>query len=128
MVDCGCYTPEPVDYPDVAGEVVRAIKNGSCPRGILICGTGIGMAMAANKVRGIRAAQCHDVYSAQRAALSNDAHIITLGALIVGPEVAKAVVRTWLECFFFRWPVAEEDRESDGHGELRGVKQHPFPG
>lgn len=104
VVDCGCATPEPVDYPDIAIKIVKAIKNNACDRGISICGTGIGVAMAANKAKGIRAAQCHDVYSAQRAAPSNDAHIITLGALIVGPELAKVIVKSWLECFFSGGP------------------------
>ena len=108
VVDCGCTSPDPVDYPDIAIEVVKAIKSNDCSRGILICGTGIGMAMCANKAKGIRAAQVHDVYSAQRAALSNDAHIITLGSLIVGTELAKVLVKTWLECFFSGGPSARK--------------------
>jgi ribose 5-phosphate isomerase B len=66
------------------------------------------MAMAANKMKGIRAAQCHDVYSAERAAKSNNAHIITFGALIIGPEVAKMLVKTWLESFFTGGPSAKK--------------------
>ncbi|MDR3589529.1 MAG: ribose 5-phosphate isomerase B [Negativicutes bacterium] len=108
VTDCGCFSADPIDYPDVAEGTVEAITSGKCERGILICGTGIGMAMAANKVKGIRAAQCHDVYSAERAAKSNDAHIITLGALIVGPQVAKPVVKTWLESFFSGGPSAQK--------------------
>jgi ribose 5-phosphate isomerase B len=104
VTDCGCAGPDPVDYPDIAVATVSVIKKGACERGILICGTGIGMAMAANKVKGIRAAQCHDAYSAERAAKSNDAQIITLGALIVGRELAKVIVRTWLESFFTGGP------------------------
>jgi ribose 5-phosphate isomerase B len=108
VVDCGCPSPDPVDYPDVAKVTVDAIQEGACERGVLICGTGIGMAMAANKVKGIRAAQCHDVYSAERAAKSNNAHIITFGALIVGPELAKMLVKTWLESFFTGGPSARK--------------------
>lgn len=104
VFDYGCNCSENPDYPDVAQSAVYAVRNGECDRGILICGTGIGMAIAANKVKGIRAAQCHDVYSAERAAKSNNAHIITLGALIVGPQVAKPVVKTWLESFFTDGP------------------------
>ncbi len=100
VADCGCYNMEPVDYPDIAALVAGRIKNGEAERGILVCGTGIGMAMAANKIRGIRAAQCHDVYSAERAAKSNNAHIITLGARVVGVELAKCIVRAWLESCF----------------------------
>jgi ribose 5-phosphate isomerase B len=108
VLDCGCHTLDPIDYPDVALLVAEAITGGKADRGVLICGTGIGMAMAANKVPGIRAAQCHDVYSAERAALSNDAHIITIGAQIVGNQLAKTVVRTWLENQFAGGPSARK--------------------
>lgn len=104
VIDCGCYSKEPVDYPDIALIVTDKIVEGKADRGILFCGTGIGMAMAANKVKGIRAAQCHDVYSAERAAKSNNAHIITLGALIVGSQVAKNVIQTWLNSKFVDGP------------------------
>lgn len=83
-------------YPDIAFQVAQAIKEGKHQRGILLCGTGIGMSIVANKVPGIRAAQCHDTYSAQRARKSNDAQIITLGARVIGPELAKTIVETWL--------------------------------
>ena len=92
--------PDEVDYPDVAERVANAIRNGRSDRGILICGTGIGMAIAANKVPGVRAAQAHDVYSAERARKSNDAQILTLGARVIGPESAKTVVHAWLESEF----------------------------
>lgn len=104
VMDYGCSSHEPVDYPEIAGDLARGILKGEAERGILICGTGIGMAMAANKVKGIRAAQCTDVYSAERAAKSNNAHIITLGALVIGKEVAKSVVKTWLESYFSGGP------------------------
>ena len=98
--DFGCSSAEPVDYPDVAFDVARAIARGEHDRGILICGTGIGMAIAANKVRGVRAAQVHDPYSAQRARMSNDAQVMTIGARIVGAELAASLVRTWLQAEF----------------------------
>lgn len=98
--DYGCHSPEPVDYPDVALEVARAVARGEHARGILICGTGIGMAIAANKVPGIRAAQAHDPYSAERARKSNDAQILTLGARVIGPELAATLVRVWLRSEF----------------------------
>lgn len=91
---------EPVDYPDIALTVASGIRDGTFGRGILICGTGIGMAIAANKVRGVRAAQAHDVYSAERARKSNAAQILTLGARVIGPELAKSIVRAWLESEF----------------------------
>lgn len=100
VVDAGTYDTNPVDYPDVAHAVAKRIAGGELDRGILICGTGIGMAIVANKVPGVRAAQCHDVYSAERARKSNNAQIITLGALVVGPELAKKLVDAWLESEF----------------------------
>ncbi len=94
------YAPEnaapQVSYPDIAFRVAQAIKDGKHQRGILLCGTGIGMSIVANKVPGIRAAQCHDTYSAQRARKSNDAQIITLGARVIGAELAKSIVEAWL--------------------------------
>ncbi len=92
--------PDAVDYPDIAEQVASAIIAGTYDRGILICGTGIGMAITANKMPGIRAAQAHDVYSAERARKSNDAQIIALGARVIGPEAAKTIVRAWLDSEF----------------------------
>lgn len=84
-------------YPDVAHAVAMSIKQGENDRGILICGTGIGMSIVANKVPGIRAAQCHDTFSAERARKSNNAQIITLGARVIGPELGKKIIQAWLE-------------------------------
>jgi ribose 5-phosphate isomerase B len=94
--DYGCYSKNAIDYPDVALKVAEAVSNKAVERGILLCGTGIGMSIAANKYPGIRAAQTHDVYSAERAQLSNDAQIITIGSQIVGEELAKKVVSAYL--------------------------------
>lgn len=102
-VDCkdfGTMSREPVDYPDIAKVVAEAIARGEFDRGILICGTGLGMAIAANKVRKIRAATCHDVYSAERARKSNNAQIMAMGAQIIGPELAKMLVDVWLRSEF----------------------------
>jgi xylulokinase len=98
--DVGVHNADPVDYPDVARVVAEGVRDRRYDRGILICGTGIGMAIAANKVRGVRAAQAHDVYSAERARKSNDAQVLTMGARVIGPELAKLIVRTWLESEF----------------------------
>ncbi|WP_455819964.1 ribose 5-phosphate isomerase B [Pseudomonas cerasi] len=87
-------------YPDVAWTVANAIREGKHQRGILICGTGIGMAIVANKVSGIRAAQCHDTYSAERARKSNNAQVMTLGARVIGPELARSIVNSWLNAEF----------------------------
>lgn len=100
VADFGCHSEEPVDYPDVAFEVAGAIARGEHDRGILICGTGIGMSIAANKVPGVRAAQAHDPYSAERARKSNDAQILALGARVIGPELAKSLVKIWLQSDF----------------------------
>jgi ribose 5-phosphate isomerase B len=87
-------------YANIAERVAQAILAGQFDRGILICGTGIGVAMSANKVPGIRAAQTHDTFSAERAAKSNNAHIITFGARVIGAELAKTIVNAWLASEF----------------------------
>jgi len=98
--DFGTHNGQPVLYPDIALVVAEAIRAGKHTRGVLLCGTGIGMAMSANKVPGIRAAQAHDTYSAERAAKSNDAQIVALGARVIGPELAKAIVKSFLASEF----------------------------
>ncbi len=100
VLDMGVFSKEPVDYPDVAEKVALAIANHECDRGILICGTGIGMAIVANKIPGVRAAQVYDPYSAERARKSNNAQIMTIGALTIGSETAKYLVEIWLKCDF----------------------------
>jgi ribose 5-phosphate isomerase B len=88
------------DYPDVAVEVAEAVARGEHDRAILCCGTGLGMCITANKVPGVRAAQCHDVYSAERARKSNNAQVLTMGQRVIGPEAAKTVLDAWLESEF----------------------------
>ena len=88
------------DYPDVAVEVAEAVARGDHERAILCCGTGIGMSITANKVPGVRAAQCHDVYSAERARKSNNAQVLTMGQRVIGPELAKTIVDAWIESEF----------------------------
>ena len=100
IFDFGVNDPEPVDYPDIAEAVALDVASGNSERGILICGTGIGMAMAANKVPGIRAAQVYDIYSAERSRMSNNAQIITLGALVTGTSLALKLVEAWLNSEF----------------------------
>ena len=87
-------------YADLSATVANQVKDGSFDRAILCCGTGIGVCIAANKVPGIRAALTHDTYSAERAAKSNNAQIITMGARVIGPELAKAIVDAWLASAF----------------------------
>lgn len=95
--DFGVFSTEAVDYPDQAAVVARAVANGQFDQGIIICGTGIGVSMAANKIKGIRAALCHDVFSAQMARAHNDSNVLTMGARVVGPGLALAIVETYLK-------------------------------
>lgn len=94
--DFGVYNEDSVDYPDCAVPVCEAVLNGECERGILICGTGIGISISANKLDGIRAALCSDVYSAKMAREHNDANVICLGGRVTGRELAFMIVDTWL--------------------------------
>ena len=95
--DFGAKTPDPIDYPDIAAEVTLEVQNGNFDRGILICGTGIGMAVCANKFDGIRAAVCHDLYSTQRSILSNDCQIMAMGSLIIGKSAAQELLKVWVD-------------------------------
>ena len=97
--DFGSYTTDPVDYPDIARSVAQAVTTGNFERGILICGTGIGMSIAANKVKGIRAALCRDAFSARRARQHNDANILCL-ATEKGEEAIPKIVDTFLTSEF----------------------------
>jgi ribose 5-phosphate isomerase B len=83
-------------YPEIGFNLARTIKNGTFERGILICGTGLGMAIIANKVEGVYAGVCHDVFSAERLRKSNNAQVLTMGARVIGPELAKMIVDAWL--------------------------------
>ena len=98
--DYGCDSLDSVDYPVYAKKVAHAILDGECEKGILICGTGIGVSIAANKVPGAYAALVNNVYQAQRAQLSNNANIITLGAQVTGIELAKCLVKEYLSVTF----------------------------
>lgn len=98
--DAGTNGDASVDYPDYAEAVARLVVSGACDRGILICGTGIGMAMAANKVDGIRAAPAGDLESARLCREHNDANVLTLGARLTPPDLAMAIVRLFLETPF----------------------------
>ena len=100
VTDFGPESTDPVDYPDVASKLAKSVSDDPKKRGILICGTGIGMAITANKVPGVSAAQAHDTYSAERARKSNNAQILTLGAKIVGEALAEQIVDAWLASEF----------------------------
>ncbi len=98
--DFGCYKEEACDYPIYAKAVAEAVVSGECEQGILTCGTGIGMSMAANKVPGIRAALCHDCFSAEATKQHNDANVLTMGARVIGPGLAIKIVDTFLNTKF----------------------------
>lgn len=98
--DWGVNTEEPVDYPDVGVAVAELVAEGKYDRGVLVCGTGAGMAIVANKVPGVRAVCVHDPYTAERARASNNAQIITMGSIVVGTAVAKKLVDIWLASKF----------------------------
>jgi ribose 5-phosphate isomerase B len=98
--DQGCNSAESVDYPEFAKSVSTLVKDGKCQCGILICGTGIGMSMAANRITGIRAALCNEMFSAKMSREHNNANILCLGARVIGPGLATEIVRTWMSSDF----------------------------
>ncbi len=100
VVDCGIYENKSVDYPDIAIKVCEQITNGNCERGILVCGTGIGMSLAANKVKGIRAAACSEHFSAKYTRLHNDSNILCLGGRVVGIGTALELVDLFVDTKF----------------------------
>lgn len=98
--DFGCNSEKSVDYPDIGFKIAREVKNRNYDKGILICGTGIGMSIVANKIKGIRASLCHDVFSARYAREHNDANILTLGGRVIDSGLAKKIVKVWLNTDF----------------------------
>ena len=122
VLDVGTHTADSVDYPDYASAVTDALLTGAAERGILVCGTGIGMAMAANKVPGVRAASCVDAYTARMAREHNDANVLALGARIVGAQEAIEIVRVWLETAF------AGDRHARRLAKLAALERKEHPG
>lgn len=100
VVDVGTFGPEPVDYPDFAEKVGLAVKEGRAQRGVLICGSGVGASVAANKLVGIRAAVCHDTYSAHQGVEHDDMNVLVLGSRVVGTELAKELAAAYLLASF----------------------------
>jgi ribose 5-phosphate isomerase B len=107
VLDVGSYDPKPVDFPDIARQVAAAITSGKAERGLMICGTGVGAAIGANKMKGIRAAVCHDVHSAHQSVEHDDVNVMCLGAQIVGPWLACDLIAAYLDAKF---STAEEYR------------------
>jgi ribose 5-phosphate isomerase B len=100
VLDFGTHSPESVDYPDYAAQVAEAVAGHKVERGVLVCGTGIGMAIAANKMPGVRAALCSDLFTARMSREHNDANVLTLGGRLMGREMALDILRMWLETEF----------------------------
>lgn len=98
--DFGCFDSESIDYPVMAKEVAKAVANEDFERGIIICGSGLGVCIAANKVKGIRAVTCHETYSAKMSRLHNNANILTMGGRVIGKDLALDVVEIWLNTEF----------------------------
>jgi RpiB/LacA/LacB family sugar-phosphate isomerase len=96
VVDAGTHSTAAVDYPDSAAAVGRAVVSGQAERGVLICGSGVGASVAANKIKGVRAAICHDVYSAHQGVEHDDMNVLVLGGRIVGPALAAELVRAYV--------------------------------
>jgi ribose 5-phosphate isomerase B len=99
-LDLGTFSPESVDYPDYAEKIGLAIQNGEAQRGILICGSGVGASIAANKLKGIYAGLCHDTYSARQGVEHDDMNVLCLGARVIGPELAKELMAAFLPAQF----------------------------
>ena len=116
--DQGTHGDEPTDYPDVSRAVVRVLLKKGAERGILICGSGVGACVAANKFPGIRAAVCHDTFSARQGVEDDDMNVLCLGARVVGPELAKELVRTYLAATF-----SNAERHVRRLGKVRAIEK-----
>jgi ribose 5-phosphate isomerase B len=115
--DLGTHSTEPVDYPDVAEGLARAVLSGAVERGVLICGSGVGASVAANKLPGIRAGVCHDTYSAHQGVEHDDINILVLGARVIGIELARELVRAFLGARF-----THEQRHERRLGKIKALE------
>ena len=116
--DLGCYSEQSVDYPVYAEKAARGVAEGVYERAILVCGTGIGMSIAANKIHGVRAALCADCYSAEMTRLHNDSNVLCLGGRTIGPELAKKILDIWLET-----PFSGAERHANRIGLVMGLEK-----
>lgn len=100
VINLGTDSEDPVDYPDYAAAVAKAVSRGDAERGVVVCGSGVGACVAANKVRGVRAGLCHDTFSARQGVEDDDVNVLCLGARVIGPKLALEVLKAWLEARF----------------------------
>jgi ribose 5-phosphate isomerase B len=119
-VDLGTFDEESVDYPDFAEKVGRAIQNGDAERGILVCGSGVGASIAANKMKGIYAGLTHDTYSAHQGVEHDDMNVLCLGGRIIGPEVAKELIKSFLQARF-----SGDERHLRRLGKVKQLEDNP---
>jgi ribose 5-phosphate isomerase B len=117
VTDLGTNSTDPVDYPDYAEAVGLAVRNGKAERGLLICGSGVGASVAANKIPGIRAGLCHDTYSAHQGVEHDDMNVLTLGARVIGPKLAEELVAAFLAARF-----TGEERHCRRLGKIRAIE------
>ncbi|MPZ54178.1 MAG: ribose 5-phosphate isomerase B [Acidimicrobiia bacterium] len=117
VYDLGTHSPDPVDYPDVAAAIGRAVLDGRADRGVILCGSGAGACIAANKLAGIRASVAHDTYTAAQMVEHDDANIICLGARVIGTNVAESLVTAFLEAAFI-----PEDRYRQRLDKIRALE------
>jgi RpiB/LacA/LacB family sugar-phosphate isomerase len=124
VVDVGTHSAAPVDYPDYAEAVAAALRDGRAERGVLICGSGVGACVAANKIPGIRAGLCHDTYSAHQGVEHDDVNVLVVGSRVIGVELAKEVVRAYLHANF-----SGEERHLRRLGKVKAIEaQYLKPG
>ncbi|HET8678483.1 MAG TPA: ribose 5-phosphate isomerase B [bacterium] len=122
VVDLGTHGVEPVDYPDYAAAVGRAVTSGEVERGILLCGSGVGASVAANKIRGIRAGLCHDTYSAHQGVEHDDMNVLVMGARVIGQATAHELVRAFLGARF-----SGEERHRRRLAKIEALELHGLP-
>jgi RpiB/LacA/LacB family sugar-phosphate isomerase len=119
VVDVGTYTTAPVDYPDYAEAVGNTLRNGRAERGVLICGSGVGASVAANKIPRIRAGLCHDYYSAHQGVEHDDMNVLVLGARVIGEEMAKELLHAFLHATF-----SGEERHVRRLGKVNAIEAY----
>lgn len=126
VLDLGAYTDEPSDYPDYARAVAESVAAKKAARGIIVCGSGVGACITANKIPGIRAAICHDAYSARQGVEHDDMNLLCLGERVIGPELAKEVVRNFVLARFSGKPKYKKRLEKLRKIETSYLKKRKF--